>query len=97
MRSAHRKVGPQADRDGTEDGVLGLGLLLVVGYDVFEGDLAQLVDLADAVERAQDDLVQVAPVHHGRLVRDHVRHHRVHLSTHSHPRLSPFAAQLQAA
>ncbi len=68
----HLEVGRQLDGDGTEDGVFGLGLLLVVRDDVLEGDVLQLIDLAHAVERAQDHLVQVAPIQQPRVVSHHM-------------------------
>ena len=76
---AHLQVGCELDGDGAEDGVFGLRLLLVVRDDVLEGDVLQLVDLAHAVQRAQDHLVQVAPIQQARVVQHHMRHHRIHL------------------
>ena len=76
---AHLEVWGKLDRNSAEDGVLGLSLLFVVGDDVLEGDLLELVNLAHAIQRTQDDLVQVSPIEQAGMLRHHVRHHCVHL------------------
>ena len=63
-----------ADGYAAEDVGLGLGLPLVVSYDLLEGHQAKLVDLADSVQSAQEDLVQVPVVEQVRLLVHNVVH-----------------------
>lgn len=47
---------------------MGLRLLLIKVNNVAKGDLVELVDLTEPVERSEDDLVNVTVVHQVRLL-----------------------------
>lgn len=75
----HLEIRIELNGDAAEGVRLALRLPLVLPDDVLESDLLQLVHLAHAVDRAQQQLVDVAPVQQGRHLEAAVVQHGVDL------------------